>query len=340
MDSLTQLTLGAAVGEAVLGRRVGYRAAAWGAVLGTLPDLDVFVPMGDAVRDFTYHRSFSHSLFVLALLTPLIVWLILKIHPYTREYRRQWAVLVYGVFATHVLLDAFTVYGTQIFWPVVTTPQSWSVIFIIDPVYTVPLLLGVLCALVLSRERAWGHRLNMAGLAFSTLYLAWAVGAKLYVTEHVTASLARQGVTYERLLTTPAPFNTVLWRVVLRRDGEYLEGYYSLFDGDDEVAFRRYASRDDLLAGVDDHWPVRRLQWFTHGFYAVSELDGRVIVTDLRMGLEPDYVFRFAVAETGNPHAEPITPFLLPGRARLTEDGLEWLWHRMRGATREGPNGP
>ena len=62
MDSLTQLTLGAAVGEAVLGRQVGRRAALWGALLGTLPDLDVFLPLGDAVRDFTYHRGPSLSL--------------------------------------------------------------------------------------------------------------------------------------------------------------------------------------------------------------------------------------------------------------------------------------
>ena len=84
MDSITQLALGAAVGEATAGRQVGRRALLWGAICGTLPDLDVFIPLGDAVRDFTYHRSFSHSLFVLAALTPLIVWLILKLPGYQR----------------------------------------------------------------------------------------------------------------------------------------------------------------------------------------------------------------------------------------------------------------
>ena len=87
MDSITQLALGAAVGEATAGRQAGRRALLWGAVCGTLPDLDVFIPLGDAVRDFTYHRSASHSLFVLAALTPLMVWLILKLHPGTREHR-------------------------------------------------------------------------------------------------------------------------------------------------------------------------------------------------------------------------------------------------------------
>ena len=126
MDSLTQLALGAAVGEATAGRQVGRRALLWGAIAGTIPDLDVFIPLGDAVSDFTYHRSFSHSLFVLAALTPFIVWLILKIHPGTAAYRKRWYLLVYSVFATHVLLDSCTVYGTQIFWPFITTPMTWS----------------------------------------------------------------------------------------------------------------------------------------------------------------------------------------------------------------------
>ena len=67
MDSFTQLTLGAAVGEAVLGRKVGRRAAFWGALCGTLPDLDVFFSMGDPVSDFTYHRGVSHSFFFMTL---------------------------------------------------------------------------------------------------------------------------------------------------------------------------------------------------------------------------------------------------------------------------------
>ena len=56
MDTVTQIGLGAAVGEAMLGRLVGRRALLWGGIFGLLPDLDVLVPLGDAVRDFTYPR--------------------------------------------------------------------------------------------------------------------------------------------------------------------------------------------------------------------------------------------------------------------------------------------
>ena len=64
MDSVTQITLGAAVGEAVLGRKIGGRAMLWGAIAGTLPDLDVFVPLGDVVKDLRQVLALEVYLFV------------------------------------------------------------------------------------------------------------------------------------------------------------------------------------------------------------------------------------------------------------------------------------
>ena len=73
MDSVTQLALGAAVGVAVMGRRTAvWKAALWGGIAGTLPDLDVFIDHGDALRNMTMHRGASHALFWLALASPLI----------------------------------------------------------------------------------------------------------------------------------------------------------------------------------------------------------------------------------------------------------------------------
>jgi inner membrane protein len=327
MDSVTQIALGAAVGEATLGRKVGSRAVFWGALCGTLPDFDVFVPLGDAVRDFTYHRSATHSLLVLAAFSPLMVWLILKVHPQTAPYRRQWLVLVYLVFATHVLLDSFTVYGTQIFWPIDNTPVAWATIFIIDPAYTLPLLIGVTAALVMSRTRVTGHRLNWLGLALSTCYLAWTVGAKWHVEQVARESLASQGIAYERLLTVPAPFNSVVWRVLAMHPNGYSDGYYSLLDEHRHVAMRTFPSDPQLLTGIEDHWPVRRLRWFTKGFYSVSRIGRKVVITDLRMGVEESYVFRFKIAEFGNPHATATFPERL--RPKRDFGRLKNVWTRI-----------
>ncbi len=322
------MTLGAAVGEAVLGRKVGRKALLWGAVLGTFPDLDVFIPLGGPVSDFTYHRSFSHSIFILTILTPIFVWLILKLHPKTELHRRGWIKLVWLVFMTHILLDCFTVYGTQIFWPIWNYPVGWASVFIIDPFYTLPLLVGVAMALVMTRNSHRGHLINRTALAFSTLYLAWSVAAKLYVASAVEASLARQDVQYERLLVSAGPFNTMLWRIVaMQADGNYYEGFYSLLDGYSEVTLENFESRTELLNGIEQHWPVRRLQWFSKGYYKVWRRGGDVVLSDLRMGYEPDYVFSFVVGKLNNPHimpvsAERIRPDRDPGR-------LKGAWRRI-----------
>jgi len=194
MDSVTQVALGAAVGEATLGRQVGRRAVLWGGICGLFPDLDILYPYADAVTAFTYHRGPSHSLFVLTALTPFFVWLIGKSHPDARPFRRRWYLLVFLAFVTHILLDSLTVYGTQILWPIPTPPVMWSTIFIIDPTYSIPLFFGVLAAVMVSRRRGWGHRANTICLVLTTLYLMWSVGAKLYVSHVARKSLNQQGI--------------------------------------------------------------------------------------------------------------------------------------------------
>jgi inner membrane protein len=328
MDTLTQIALGAAVGEAVMGRQIGRKALLWGGLFGTIPDLDVFVPLGNAVMDFTYHRAASHSLFVLALLTPLLVWLVNRIHPQHRDLTKRWAFMIYAVFVTHVLLDSLTTYGTQIFWPIDNTPVALSTIFIIDPLYTLPLLVGIIAALI-SREhgRAW----NSVGLALSTLYLGWTAGAKLSVDAQVADALQQQQIEHRAVFTTPAPFNSLLWRAVVMDENGYYEGYYSVLDDDNAIAFRHYPSDNSLLAGLEEDWNTRRLQWFTRGFYSVRKEGNQVVISDLRMGYEPDYVFSFSVAELDNPHARPVNPVQLPTNRdwRLLEKIWARIWDRQ-----------
>lgn len=327
MDSVTQIALGAAVGEAVLGRKLGRRAILWGALAGTLPDLDVFIPFADAVKNFTYHRGASHSLFVLALLTPLMVWLINKCHPQLRQYKNQWALMIYLVFATHVLLDSFTTYGTQIFWPLVTTPMTWSTIFVIDPLYTLPLLVGVIAALVMTRRHNRGHLINRAGLLLSSAYLSWTVVAKVIVEDRLEAALQKQNIAYDKFYTVPAPFNSLLWRAVVKDKHGYYEGYYSLLDADNTIRFQHYDSDEHLLAGIEDHWPVQRLQWFSKGFYAVEKQGQDIVISDLRMGMQPNYVFRFKVGEISNPHAVATQAEKLPTIRNMRV--LEAVWQRI-----------
>ncbi len=327
MDSLTQLTFGAACGEAVLGHKVGRKALVWGAVLGTLPDLDVFIPLGGPVNDFVYHRGFSHSLILLALISPMIAWLISKIHPDTKQYYRRWVLLSFLVLEASVLLDLLTIYGTQILWPFDTTPLAIPVLFIIDPLFTLPVLVGVLAALVLKRKPSLGHRINSVGLFLSLAYLAWAFGASEFVERRVREKLARQAVSYSQFVVSPAPFTSLLWRVVGIQKDRYFETYFSLFDQNTPLIVDFYPRNLAFMASIEEHPPIVKLKWFTRGYYAFSTVDEYVVMTDLRMGSEPDYVFRFKVARLNDRHPQPIDD----ERLRTTQDWrrLAWVWKRI-----------
>jgi inner membrane protein len=329
VDSVTQIALGAAVGEAVLGHRVGRKAALWGALCGTLPDLDVLIPFGDPVADFTFHRSFSHSVIMLALLTPLMVWLIRRIHPSAADHRTGWYALVYLSFLTHVLLDSCTIYGTQIFWPLSDYPMTWGSIFIIDPLYTLPLIAGVATVAIARQRPRRAYRFNLAMLALSTLYLGWSFVAKFHTQDIAREALARQGIEYRQIVTLAAPFNTILWRFVVMTPEGYAEGWYSFLDSDRNVEFTHHSSAPELLTGLESYWPVTRLKWFTKGFYSVTQKDRDVVMTDLRMGGENYYAFRFKVGETGNPHSIPAATVQL--ETKLEEGALKELWRRLLG---------
>lgn len=374
MDSLTQLVLGSAVGVAVMGRRTAvWKAAAWGAVAGTLPDLDALIDQGDAILNMTRHRAETHSLVYLTLAAPLFAWLaawLLGWRQALLEPRAgllvrlrpplfwRWVLATWLIFITHTAIDAMTVYGTQLWLPFTRHPYGVGSTFIIDPAYTLPLLFGLL--VVMFRKGHAGLRWNVAGLVLSTAYMGWSVLAQQHVTRVVEASLQAQGIAAERVLVTPSPFNTVLWRVVVMTPTQYLEGFHSLLDAPQPagatgtsgaapaarhlIAWRAYDRGAQWLATHGNNPGVQRIAAFSHGFYSLragGENQDRLQVTDLRMGQEPFYTFRFDVGPTDPAAAqdyrplgpdEPQTPpaVLLRQRPDIAT-ALPWLWERLKG---------
>lgn len=315
------------MGEAVLGPKVGRKAMVWGAILGTLPDLDVLIPLDGPVEDFVYHRGFSHSLFLLALVAPVFAWLITRVHKDSRNRFREWWLLAFLVLEIGVLLDLLTIYGTQVLWPFGTVPLAWPVLFIIDPLFTLPIVVGVTAAWWMSRKSSLGHRLNAAGLAVAMVYLGWAMGAREVVNHGVRQRLEAQGVRSERLISGPTPFNTLLWRFVGIDGDRYFETYASILDGDIPMVVTHYPRNLGLLDGLEAHPPVAKLRWFTRGFYAASRVGDDIVMTDLRMGAEPDYVFSFTVARAAAPNSIPVPD--VQRQADIDWRDLRWVWQRI-----------
>lgn len=329
MDSLSQIALGAAVGVAVLGRRTAvWKAAAWGALAGTLPDLDVLIDHGDPIRNMVLHRAQSHAPFWLTLFSLPFAALVARLSGEWAQWRRWWLAM-WLVLVTHPLLDAMTIYGTQLALPFSDHPYGVGSIFIIDPLYTLPLLIGCGWALV-GRGSGRGLAANAMGLAISTAYLGWTLAAQSHVQDIARASLAEQGLRADRMLVSPVAFNSVLWRVLVMQGDNYHEGFYSLFDADRSVHLDRFDQGAALARALPPIDGVQRIVAFSKGYYKLHQQDARILISDLRMGQEPAYVFTFAVAQRHSP-VVPLEPAQQIGQRLDLARSVPWFWRRTLG---------
>jgi len=211
MDSITQAVLGAAVGEAVLGKKVGNHALLWGAIAGTIPDLDVFLsPFLNEVERLVVHRGFSHSIIFAIGISLLLGYLVQKIPKYRAQTAKDWCLLFFWCIFTHPLLDAFTNYGTQLFWPFSDYRVAFNTIFVIDPLYTLPLAISLIWLMFYRRDSKLRKQVSWGGIAVSSLYLTLTVFNKFYVENQIKNALQNQQISYSSIMTVPAPLNNIL----------------------------------------------------------------------------------------------------------------------------------
>jgi len=309
MDSVTQVTLGAAVGEAVAGKGAGKKAPLWGAFFGLLPDLDVLAnPFLTEAQALTFHRSLSHSFVFIAVVTLAAAYGLRRLHPAPPVSKRLWAGLVSAVLLTHVGLDCLTTYGTQVFWPFSDYPVIYGTIFIIDPLYTVPLAAGLLISLRGRADASARRWANYVGLGVSSAYLLLTVLNKQYVDHVFATALGQEAPNYERVFTAPTPFNNLLWQGIAETDDGYYVGLYSLLDSDRSIDFRYVPKQHDLLGPAADHPIVQRLRHFSRDYYIVRQSPGGdLLISDLRFGRNDvgltasgNYLFTFRLLKDSN----------------------------------------
>ena len=285
MDSITQAVLGAAVAEAGMGgRRLGNKAILWGAALGTLPDLDIIAyPWLDQIQRLEWHRGWSHSIFIILIASPLLGAVIARIHRgKVSPTRASW--IVFWILATHVLIDVFTVYGTMVFAPFSDYRAGLNNLFIIDPLFTGPLILGVIIACICTASSRWRRRANVTGLALATLYASWSLGAKAHAEEVIRKNFANAGITPIRITISPTPFNTLLWRGLAEREKDFVITYHSLLNTTSSPTFEILPKNHEALAEIADSRAVKRLIWFSNGFYSASKTKDGWAVSDWRFG--------------------------------------------------------
>ncbi|SFF87490.1 metal-dependent hydrolase [Pontibacter chinhatensis] len=337
MDSLTQIVLGASVGEAVAGRKLGNKALLWGAIAGTIPDLDVLLnPWLDTVQQLSFHRAATHSFLFALVISPILGWLLHRLYKNQPATMRDWTLLFFLGFVTHALLDSCTTWGTQLFWPFSNYGVAFYNIFVVDPLYTMPFLALVLLAAFHNRLSPRRRYLNNAALAISSLYLVWSFIAKGAANNVFEQSMAAQGVPYTSYISKPTPMNTVFWSVTAKGEDGFYNGFYSLLDEDKQVKYDFEPQNAALLDPLRGHPKLERLLEITKGYYTVEQDDnGAILINDLRFGKFDGwqesgggYVFVYKVWKDadGKLWFEEVN-----NRPKVDQQYLQTYWNRILG---------
>ncbi len=288
MDSLTQIVLGAAVGEAVAGKKIGNKAMVIGAIAGTIPDLDVLArPFQDVVEHLSFHRGFSHSITFALLFSPLFAWIMGKLFPKWKVGFARWTLFYFLCFFTHALLDCFTTWGTQLFYPFTNHGVAFYSVFVIDPAYTLPFLFCLIIAAFYHRTTPKRAFWNYAGIVWSTSYLMFTLLAQNSANQLFEAAWKEEGIEYEDYITKPTPFNAIFWSTTAKADSGFYSGFHSLLaDPTDKIFFRYIPQNKELLEGYLPNPDLECLLEITKGYYTVEPAgNGKgILLNDLRFG--------------------------------------------------------
>ena len=335
MDTLTHIALGACIGDALLGKRVGKRAMLFGALAQSIPDIDFLAafwmsPAGNLLA----HRGFTHSILFCAIITPLFAFLAERLHRPHDIRLQRWLLFFGGVIFIHIFIDAFNNYGVGWFEPFSHRRISFNAIYVADPFFSIwP---GIACVALIylrklnPRRKKWWRM----GLGLSGLYLLYCLINKANVNTRVKDILQKQQVSYSRYFTTPAPLQNWLWYVVAGNDSGYYVGLHSVFDSKKEISFQYFPRNNYLLDSIDHMEDVQQLIRFSQQFYTVEKWSDTLVFNDLRFGQvigwqnpKAKFVFHYFLKH-------PADNKLVVQRGRFEGWNMESakiFWQRIRG---------
>ncbi len=285
MDSLTHIALGACIGEAFFGKKIGRKAMLWGALAQSLPDIDFVAAFWMKPADaLLAHRGFTHSI-LFAILGALLLSLIAERwhRPHNISLKKCYLFFALQLFI-HIFIDAFNNYGVGWFEPFSHNRISFNTIFVVDPFFTVWPLIAFVALLFLKRNNPKRKFWWRFGIIISSAYLFYCVINKLMIDKEVKDIAKRENIYYTNYFTTPTPLNNLLWYVVLENDNGYHVGFRSIFDKKKNISFIFFSRNDSFLNKVDDHEEVQKLIRFSKGFYTAEKWNDTLVFNDLRFG--------------------------------------------------------
>jgi inner membrane protein len=289
MDPISQGTVGAALAQSTANKNNIIKIGIIGFLAGLAPDLDVFIRSStDPMLSLEYHRQFTHSLFFIpfgALIVTLVIFPLVK---KSLSLKTVYVASFFG-YTTHGLLDACTSYGTLLFWPFSNERVTWNNISVVDPIFTIPVLVLVATAII-TRKLLF----SFFAIGWMTFYLL--LGFVQYERAFLVANdLAHsRGHTPERLTLKPSFGNLILWKSIYQyEENFYVDAIRTALSstwclGESIRMFDYQYHLPNLDIDSQQRKDIERFRWFSQDYLGFDY--EKSLVTDVRYSMVPNQI--------------------------------------------------
>ena len=289
MDPISQGTVGAAFAQSTANKNNIIKIGIIGFLAGLAPDLDVFIRSStDPMLSLEYHRQFTHSLFFIpfgALIVTLVIFPLVK---KSLSLKTVYVASFFG-YTTHGFLDACTSYGTLLFWPFSNERVTWNNISVVDPIFTIPILVLVATAIITRKPL-----FSFFAIGWMTFYLL--LGFVQYERAFLVANdLANSRVhTPERLTLKPSFGNLILWKSIYQYEENFhvdailtaLSSTWCL--GENIRMFDYQYHLPNLDIDSQQRKDIERFRWFSQDYLGFDY--EKSLVTDVRYSMVPNQI--------------------------------------------------
>ena len=309
-------------------------------------DLDILAyPWLNEVERISWHRGISHSILVMVVAGFLFAKPLAGLHRERGLTTKRAGCFVFLAWSTHVLIDVFTSYGTQIFEPFSSQRVALSNIFIVDFFFTLPMLVGLVWVCFYDPESDERRKVMWRAFGMSCLYISFSFVMKLWASDQIKTNVAAEIPGGKVIAVAPTPFNTLLWRGLVETEDAYWVTYWSPFD-DKSSGFEYVPKQHELAKRFEGEELFEALKWFSRGHWVAREhQDDKVVFVDVRFGelrdvgrnqLHPMFQWHLYFDEAGELQAPSYRPKSYEMKAALglileRIGGKTERWESMKG---------
>lgn len=273
MDSISHIVIGAAIGETLLGKKIGRWGMLLGAIAKSVPDFDLFYTgLSDPRAYMCDHRAHTHSLFIEALYAIPIAWLLVKLFKQKVSFKRMLLFMLACLWG-HSLLDWCTNFGTQLLLPFTNENYSLNTLAIVDLLFTLPMLTMVLIAVFHKKNSVRRNKLAQASLIYCFVYLSLTFFNKAQAEKIVQASIVKNNIPVTAHITNPTMLNNILWYSVASNDSTIFIGEFSLIYRQNPIKWHTYPRNQYLMQQCKSKKDIAILKWFSDP-YTIAQPNG------------------------------------------------------------------